>query len=974
MKIDLTCPVELWQVSKPTAEAPECTVVLNNLSEKIVISVQVTMICYDQAEEMLFRQIERIQGLNAGAGERFSVVILPTQWENVAGVELVVEKVWFGDAMIWRRGNAALTEYESNALPSGRKLDQLRFVAGQDAVGYPSLQEHVWVCVCGRANAKAAEFCCRCGRRAETIFASFAPQNVDQLIAVHEQKLRDIAKKAREDAAKLTEEREAEERKKRSKAKSALTLTVAGICLAAIGVVAVFWGIPTYRYQQADKLLQNGQFTEARVAFSAMGDYGDAKDRLLRCDYLEAQTWLGTKNDGSLQKAAEVFQGLGDYEESAVLAQQAAYERGLLALEAKDYPLATEHFQAAGNYQKSPEMRKEAVYLQGKKLFVDGDFMAAEAVFISLEGYKDSQESIVECRYAVARAAEEAGDYQKAIDLYTAIGTYEDVPQRLQSVCYLLAEQRMAQNDLEAAGQWYLQAGDHLDARLKANDCLYQLAQQSFASQDYPKAKELFEKIIPYLDSESRSWDCVYQQAVQAETAANYAVAVELFESIPQHRDAKDKAQECRYLLATESIAKGNLAEAEALLSSLEGFRDGAKLLKQTRYQLAEKAAGEGNYAKAVELFEALGNYLGSAQRLKDCRYQMAKNALIDKQYEVAIEGFTQLGNYEDAQQYLATATYEYAMSRQAAGDTEKALSLLGTVNGDEEARQQMLALTLAEAKRKKDAGDLAGANAMLLPLQEEPEAKELYLSWQYEEAMEKKNAGLYSEAGKLFLALGAYQDAAAQGAECYEKYYGVVAGPAREASGRKDYRTVIETLDGFPMAELPREYRDLLELYQQACYLYAEQLFNDGKPYEALPYYQRIVDYRDVGGKLERRCYLLLGKWKSVTGEVCEFRADGTCALQGENLTFNVDNYSLFTAKAGEKLTLTHKLTNVTQTSLTLRDTRNGQNVVYKYERTEGVELAPATFAPLSTPAPTPNLLDEMLVQEDDDDASPHS
>ena len=110
MKIDLSCPVELWKFSTPTPEEPECTFVLNNLSEKVVVSVQVTMICNDREDRLVFRQVERIQGLSAGAGESFSIMLLPNQWQDVAGVELVIEKVWFDDAMIWRRDKASLTE------------------------------------------------------------------------------------------------------------------------------------------------------------------------------------------------------------------------------------------------------------------------------------------------------------------------------------------------------------------------------------------------------------------------------------------------------------------------------------------------------------------------------------------------------------------------------------------------------------------------------------------------------------------------------------------------------------------------------------------------------------------------------------------------------------------------------------------------------------------------------------------------
>ncbi|MCE5342851.1 MAG: hypothetical protein LLF96_04575, partial [Eubacteriales bacterium] len=70
MKIDLTCPVELWQYTTPTPANPDCGFVLNNLSDKVVVSIQVTLASYGEDELPLLRQVERIQGLKAGPGER----------------------------------------------------------------------------------------------------------------------------------------------------------------------------------------------------------------------------------------------------------------------------------------------------------------------------------------------------------------------------------------------------------------------------------------------------------------------------------------------------------------------------------------------------------------------------------------------------------------------------------------------------------------------------------------------------------------------------------------------------------------------------------------------------------------------------------------------------------------------------------------------------------------------------------------
>ena len=269
MKIDLTCPVELWQYAMPTDDDAECTFVMNNLSDKVVVSVQVALACYDHEDELIFRQSERVLGLKAGVGERFTVVILPSEWRGVEGVDLVIEKVWFDDSTVWRKENAQLAHYTPNAIPSGRALDELRFVAGKDAVGYPQLQEEVWVCVCGRANAHESERCCRCDRRRDAVFASFSRENVTHVVAAHEKKLAEAARKAREDNNILQENQEKQRVSRRRKRKKFFRVLTALAITAAVAAAAVIWGVPMVQYKTAADLLTDGHFDQARAAFAA---------------------------------------------------------------------------------------------------------------------------------------------------------------------------------------------------------------------------------------------------------------------------------------------------------------------------------------------------------------------------------------------------------------------------------------------------------------------------------------------------------------------------------------------------------------------------------------------------------------------------------------------------------------------------------------------------------------------------------
>lgn len=85
--------------------------------------------------------------------------------------------------------------------------------------------------------------------------------------------------------------------------------------------------------------MNGGQFDEARAAFSAMGDYGDAKEQLAACDYQEALSLLETGGVDALVQAEADFAALGDYQDSAERLKQATYALGQAYLEEGSYEL-----------------------------------------------------------------------------------------------------------------------------------------------------------------------------------------------------------------------------------------------------------------------------------------------------------------------------------------------------------------------------------------------------------------------------------------------------------------------------------------------------------------------------------------------------------------------------------------------------------------------------------------------------------
>ena len=954
MKIDLTCPVELWQYAMPTEDDADCTFVMNNLSDKVVVSVQVTLKCFDKEDMLLFSQTERIQGLKAGVGERFSIMLLPSQWRDVEGVDLVIEKVWFDDSTIWRRGNAPLTYYKSNALPGGRALDQLRFVAGKDAVGYPCVQDQVWLCVCGRANALESDRCCRCERRRDAVFASYSPDNVAHVIAAHEQKLAMAARKAREENNLVIEKQEVQRASKRRRRR--MTVWAAGLSAAVVALAAVIilWVVPAVRYQSAMGLIDSGQFDEARAAFSAMGDYRDAQAQLAACDYQEALSLMETGGVDALVQAEADFAALGDYQDSADRLKQATYALGQAYLEAGSYELAADRFLSLGDYQDSPEMFKEASYQQAQALYDGGNYTVARVLFQNLADYSDSADRAQACTYQEGKALYDAGDYAGAVAALAPLGEYEDAAQLVKQANYAMAEAKLTEGQDEEAGRLFLAAGDYSDAVARGNDCIYQAALAAKETGDYDKATELFTLIIGYLDSEGQIQDCLYQQAVALRDSGDYAGALALLEmgGTPRNEDAQQLYYECNYELAMAAIEKEDLERAQTLLENVDNYEDSEKQLNAVRYELAEAALAAENYADARILYNALGSYKDSATKLKQCSYAIASAALAAGDYAAAISGFEALGSYQDSAAMFEEAAYQQALALKTAGDTQGAMEVLAELTDSDRAQAELIAIQLEQGAELEAAGDYAGAAEVYAAIEDSEEAQERYNACMYNQAEQLRDAGDLTAAGAAFEALGDYRDAADQSVACYQTYFGNVAQTARDAMEDQDYPAVIAALEGFAMDDLAGSYADLPEIYNEACYQYAERLYQESKPYEALPYYQRVGDYRDTPeSKLERRAYLILGEWTSTTGKTAVFRADGTCDLMGETLHFYVSNFSLYTGVTEDDMTITHKLSSIDKTSMSLRDIRDGQDVVYKFSRVGEWTLPEVTVETTSAP-----------------------
>ena len=328
MRIDLTCPVELWHFRMPTAESPFCTVQLYNLSEKTVVSIQACYLCYDQDGEQTARHVERVQGLEAPTRCAFEMSVRVDEGIDASGMELLIEKVWFEDGTIWRRGTTHMTEYALPAPPDAKRLAILRELAGADASVCPSDQGAVWICVCGRPNPAGIEVCSRCLRSKHAIFTNYNESNIEKIYSEREAAAEDEARAAQVEKARLEAENKAADEKKRKRRKHVLVTVLCLLLAAAIGCGGYFYLLPWYRYTVAERELNNQNYASARQSFVELGDYSNAAEMVKECDYREAQAALAGDTYTSLRAAQDSFDALADYKDSAELAREARYKQG----------------------------------------------------------------------------------------------------------------------------------------------------------------------------------------------------------------------------------------------------------------------------------------------------------------------------------------------------------------------------------------------------------------------------------------------------------------------------------------------------------------------------------------------------------------------------------------------------------------------------------------------------------------------
>ncbi len=277
-----------------------------------------------------------------------------------------------------------------------------------------------------------------------------------------------------------------------------LCLLVAVIALVYSFAAAAMAESSAQKYEKAMELLKENKYTEAGIAFSALGTYADSPRYTMYCNAIAAG------EAGFYSIAVENLNSLSGFLDSNL---QAVYYTGLSWEAAEDYEHASEVLSSITLYRDVatrmagyPDLINARDYRKADAFEKAGKLEEALSGFRALDSYADSAERAAAMQkkikerdaaaeeqaradaYAAADRAEQNGDYAAAYSGFSQLGDYKDSAARAAAIQdkgkYALAMQYAMEGNYSSAYSLFDSLGDYEDSAVKA----YILSVTTFAT------------------------------------------------------------------------------------------------------------------------------------------------------------------------------------------------------------------------------------------------------------------------------------------------------------------------------------------------------------------------------------------------------------------------------------------------------------------------------------------------------------
>ena len=539
----------------------------------MITSVEVLLRLLDGDGGETERLAYRGRALNGRPHSTFLLTVPCAPAAGLESLDVSVEKVWFADNDTWRRNPDNLVGYMPNALPVSPALTRLKYAAGETAVGYPSLQNGLWICVCGRPNPGEEPYCARCGMQKEIAFSRFMPEAVESQINMKERQLDLNSRNIREDTIRMQRIREEEYTRKKLRRGNRWRIALSAVVTLALTAGVLFWGEPWLRLSAGRRALETGDAAGAKAAFQALGTFGGADTLISECDWqLAREAADNAVTAEELARASEMLRAVEGQPEAIEMANAKDLLRGRLLLGNGDWEAALEAISLLPeDYEGRKELEQDCLTAKARALQEAGQYSEAREIWLSLGDVPGAREQAALCIYDPAMALMETGDWSGAIEKLSAIPDFKDSREKTLECHYHIADELDAAGDREGASREYLLAGDWKDAPKRCADLTFDQAEELFASGDIRAAQSLYASIPDHAEAKKRDQACRYLLAKEAAEMLEYTTVLEMLKGIPDdYEKTGDLRTEASYQKAKAAMKQEDWASAAALLAGVD--------------------------------------------------------------------------------------------------------------------------------------------------------------------------------------------------------------------------------------------------------------------------------------------------------------------------------------------------------------------------------------------------------------------
>ena len=460
----------------PNAGTCFAQVLLRSIDPRIITEATVALRTFAADGTLLedipgfeLRNLQLKQGEIAG-----QQTVIPLQDPRAAGMVTRCVSVRFDDGSAW---DAAPTAVWIPLKPQpkleealGDRAAEFRTAAAPEGIFLPQEQQDLWLCTCGAIN-REQRFCPNCGSQKERLFAALEPPAVapEQPVQAPVQPEQPVQAPVQPVQAPVPPEQPVYQ----APAQPPVYQTPVQQSAYRAPVQAPVQ--PVYQAPVPQAPAEEKKKSKLGLILGLVGGgvvllAGLAVAFLLlilpRLQYNKAVEYAAQHDIDSCLQAAEIFESLGDFQDSALLADRCRNEADYLQakkdMKAGNYLAAYERFTALDDYgdaaQLAADCKQEADYQKATEAMAEGNFAEAYALFQELEDFRDARTLAEDCRVkATAQTIRSYGpeDYESAEEYYYTLDEdtmyLPEVQEALWEVGYARTENLYNAGDLDAA-------------------------------------------------------------------------------------------------------------------------------------------------------------------------------------------------------------------------------------------------------------------------------------------------------------------------------------------------------------------------------------------------------------------------------------------------------------------------------------------------------------------------------------------